>query len=76
LLFLTAPAFATERAVTLQLTWLHQFQFAGYYTAIEQGFYKDAGFNVTLREGGPSHTSIDEVINGLAEYDQLSRVWL
>ena len=46
------PAAALD-AVSMQLKWKHQFQFAGYYQAIEQGFYRDAGLDVTIREGGP-----------------------
>src|SRR5258705_3369718 len=46
------PAVALE-AVSLQLKWKHQFQFAGYYQALEQGLYRDAGLDVTIREGGP-----------------------
>ena len=40
--------------VSLQLKWKHQFQFAGYYAALEQGFYRDAGLDVSIREGGPA----------------------
>ena len=36
--------------VTLQLNWLHQFQFAGYYIAKEKGYYKDVGINVNIKE--------------------------
>ncbi|RUO63293.1 diguanylate cyclase (GGDEF) domain-containing protein [Pseudidiomarina planktonica] len=39
--------------VTVQLRWLHQFQFAGYYQAVEQGYFAEAGLDVTLLEGGP-----------------------
>src|SRR5258708_8412310 len=46
------PAAALD-AVSMQLKWKHQFQFAGYYQALEQGFYRDAGLDVTIREGGP-----------------------
>src|SRR5262245_17726946 len=58
LLFLVAllmpgPASALEK-VSLQLKWLHQFQFAGYYVALEKGFYRDAGFDVEIRSGGPN----------------------
>jgi ABC-type nitrate/sulfonate/bicarbonate transport system substrate-binding protein len=35
--------------VSLQLKWLHQFQFAGYYVALEKGFYRDAGLDVEIR---------------------------
>ncbi|HIJ34053.1 MAG TPA: ABC transporter substrate-binding protein, partial [Gammaproteobacteria bacterium] len=36
--------------VNLQLKWLHQFQFAGYYAALEKGFYRDVGLNVVIHE--------------------------
>jgi NitT/TauT family transport system substrate-binding protein len=42
--------------VTLQLKWVTQAQFAGYYAALEKGYYKDAGLNVKIKIGGPSIT--------------------
>jgi ABC-type nitrate/sulfonate/bicarbonate transport system substrate-binding protein len=39
--------------VSLQLKWKHQFQFAGYYAAVEKGFYRENGLEVEIREGGP-----------------------
>ena len=39
------PAAAVD-AASIQLKWKHQFQFAGYYQALEQGFYRDAGCDV------------------------------
>ncbi|MGN6798231.1 MAG: ABC transporter substrate-binding protein, partial [Gaiellaceae bacterium] len=39
--------------VTLQLKWVTQSQFAGYYAAVEKGYYKKAGLDVTLKVGGP-----------------------
>lgn len=54
--------------VKLQLRWSHQFQFAGYYAAISQGYYKDAGLNVTIIEGVAGISYIDEVVNGNAEF--------
>jgi len=39
-----------QKKVTLQLSWLHQFQFAGYYIAKEKGFYKDIGVDVDINE--------------------------
>ncbi|MBE0648068.1 MAG: hypothetical protein IH596_09810, partial [Bacteroidales bacterium] len=41
---------STEVTVKLQLKWKHQFQFAGYYAAIEQGYYRDEGFFSILVE--------------------------
>ena len=51
-LLAASPAFGIEK-VSLQLKWKHQFQFAGYYAALEKGFYRDAGFETEIREGGP-----------------------
>ena len=42
--------------VTLQLKWVTQAQFAGYYAALDKGYYKDAGLNVNIKIGGPSIT--------------------
>jgi NitT/TauT family transport system substrate-binding protein len=47
----TTGAFAD--AVKLQLKWVTQAQFAGYYLAQAKGFYKDAGLEVTIMPGGP-----------------------
>ncbi len=44
---------AQAEKVTLQLKWVTQAQFAGYYTALEKGYYKDAGLDVTIKPGGP-----------------------
>jgi ABC-type nitrate/sulfonate/bicarbonate transport system substrate-binding protein len=40
--------------VHLQLPWKHQFQFAGYYAALEKGYYAKAGLSVVIHEGTPS----------------------
>src|SRR5258705_12781311 len=56
------PATALD-AVSMQLKWKHQFQFAGYYQALEQGFYRDAGLDVTIREGGPD-IDVSEAVSG------------
>ena len=55
-LFLLAlhPAAALEQ-VSMQLKWKHQFQFAGYYVALEQGFYRDAGTRRQYPGGRPRH---------------------
>ncbi len=54
--------------VTLQLKWKHQFQFAGYYAAVEKGYYQKNGLNVTLVEGRPGQNEIDDVISGQANF--------
>ena len=52
-IFAVAPVSRAEETVVLQLKWYHQFQFAGYYAAVEKGFYRDNGLDVAVREGGP-----------------------
>ena len=59
-LFLTATAAAgmalpawAQDSVTLQLKWVTQAQFAGYYVALANGFYEAAGLDVTILPGGP-----------------------
>ena len=51
-LFAAADASAADK-VTLQLKWVAQAQFAGYYVAKEKGYYKDEGLDVTIKPGGP-----------------------
>jgi NitT/TauT family transport system substrate-binding protein len=50
---LSANAWAAGNAVTVQLKWVADAQFAGYYVAAAKGFYKDAGIDVTIKPGGP-----------------------
>jgi signal transduction histidine kinase len=54
--------------VVLQLKWLHQFQFAGYYAAIAQGYYRDAGLDVTLRQAVPDRDPALAVLGGQADF--------
>ena len=58
----------TPDHVRLQLKWLHQFQFAGYYAAIEQGYYRKAGLDVELMEAQPGVNPVDTVLKGDAEF--------
>jgi PAS domain S-box-containing protein len=63
-----APAAQALEPVTLQLKWRHQFQFAGYYAAVEQGFYRDAGLEVKIVPGGPEVDVVEEVVAGRADF--------
>ncbi len=54
--------------VILQLRWFHQFQFAGYYAAVEKGFYREAGLNVQIQEGGNQKDTIGELLSDRAQY--------
>ena len=50
ILFLSSISLFSAQKVVLQLIWLNQFQFAGYYVAKERGFYKDVGIDVEIKE--------------------------
>jgi NitT/TauT family transport system substrate-binding protein len=54
--------------VTLQSKWVPQAQFAGYYAAVDQGFYEDEGLDVTIRAGGPDIVPEQVVLGGQAEF--------
>jgi NitT/TauT family transport system substrate-binding protein len=54
--------------VTLQLKWVTQGQFAGYYAALEQGYYEEEGLNVTIKPGGPDIVPEQVVLGGQAEF--------
>jgi len=59
-------AIAQEK-VTLQLKWVTQAQFAGYYVAKDKGFYKDAGLDVTIKPGGPDVAPPQVIAGGGAD---------
>ena len=52
-LALAAAGSAQADEVRLQLQWVTQSQFAGYYVALENGYYDDEGLDVTILPGGP-----------------------
>jgi len=59
----------TADKVRLQLRWLHQFQFAGYYMALEKGFYRQAGLDVDILPGGPQAPKpIEAVLAGEVDF--------
>ncbi|MFS2014621.1 ABC transporter substrate-binding protein [Azospirillum sp. CT11-132] len=61
-----APAAAAD-PLTLQLKWVTQAQFAGYYVAAAKGFYKDAGLDVTIKAGGPDINPTQVIAAGGAD---------
>ncbi len=72
----TAAAFAFGLAsgtayaaddVTLQLKWVTQSQFAGYYVALENGFYEEEDLNVTIKPGGPDIAPTQVLAGGGAD---------
>ncbi len=53
--------------VTLQLKWVTQAQFAGYYVALDKGFYSDENLNVTIKPGGPDVAPAQVIAGGGAD---------
>ena len=49
----TASVAQAADKLALQLQWVTQAQFAGYYVALDKGYYKDEGLDVTIKPGGP-----------------------
>ena len=54
---ITNLTFANEKSITkplekdiLRLEWKHQFEFAGFYAALEKGYYKDIGIDLEIKE--------------------------
>ena len=66
---LAASSFAAsaQDKLTLQLKWVTQAQFAGYYVAKDKGFYKDAGLDVTIKAGGPDINPSQVIAGGGAD---------
>ena len=64
--------------VTLQLKWVTQAQFAGYYAAKAKGYYEKAGLDVTIKPGGPNIVPEQVVAGGQAQFgiDWLSSLML
>ena len=54
--------------VNLQLQWVAQAQFAGYYAAVDQGFYEDEGLDVTILEGAVEIVPQQVVATGGAQF--------
>ena len=65
-LFINYPAEAAHK-VTLQLRWEHQSQFAGYYAAKWQGYYKEAGLEVEIKSAIKPNREILSAVNEVAE---------
>ncbi|MEM9708816.1 MAG: ABC transporter substrate-binding protein [Pseudomonadota bacterium] len=66
---MAGPALAGSHleAVTLQLKWVTQAQFAGYYVALEQGYYEEEGLDVKVLAGGPDIAPTQVIAGGGAD---------
>ena len=64
---LTAMQAAAAEKVTLQLKWVTQAQFAGYYVAKDKGFYEQEGLDVEIKPGGPDIAPPQVLVGGGAD---------
>lgn len=56
------------RPVSLQLEWVTQAEFAGYYVALGKGWYRDEGIDLTIKPGGPDLNSAELVADGASDF--------
>jgi len=68
LLCTTGSSPSAAETITLQLKWHHQFQFAGYYAALNQGYYSQENLDVKILEGGTDAPALNQVLSGEADY--------
>ena len=66
-MLIASNSYAKDKIV-LQLKWKHQFQFAGFYAALSQGFYAEEGLDVEIREVDPLKSPVNSVLSGDAQF--------
>lgn len=54
--------------ISLQLQWFTQAQFAGYYVALEKGWYREEGLDLTIYQGGPDIVPVRLVSDGIMNF--------
>jgi polar amino acid transport system substrate-binding protein len=71
-IFLSMALAQNLQKVSLQLEWKHQFEFAGFYAAIEQGYYKDAGIELEMFEYREGTDIAKKVTSGEVDFGLFS----
>jgi NitT/TauT family transport system substrate-binding protein len=64
---MTAMSANAADKITVQLKWLPQAQFAGYYVAAAKGYYKAEGLDVTIKPGGPDISPVQVIAGNQAD---------
>jgi len=64
ILLISTLLFSSTKSVSIQLDWKHQFEYAGFYVAIQNGYYKDIGLEVELKEFHDKINISDDIVNG------------
>ncbi|MQM31307.1 MAG: hypothetical protein CRU78_12635, partial [Candidatus Accumulibacter phosphatis] len=65
-----------RQAVSVQLGWKYQFEFAAFIAALEKAYYHEAGLDVSLREWSPGVDVAQEVAEGRADFGTLDSTLL
>lgn len=65
---LTTSACSSLQPVSLQLQWVTQTQFAGYYVALDKGWYLNENIDLNIEPGGPDLAPIDLVVAGESDF--------
>lgn len=73
--FLIPNASLSSEKLRVQLKWKHQFQFAGYYAAIEKGFYKESNLDVELIEANEEKKDLEGVLSGEVDIGIAGSIW-
>ena len=63
LILLSLSLYAQLKEISLALPWKNQFQFAGYYMAMNKGYYKKNGLHLTLKEFEPNRDNVQSVLS-------------
>lgn len=58
--------------VSVQLEWKHQFEFAGFYAALDQGYYREMNLDVEIKEYHPDVDTVNDVLTGKSTYGMSS----
>jgi NitT/TauT family transport system substrate-binding protein len=62
------PTQAPIEKISLQLQWVTQAQFAGYYVALDKGWYTEEGIDLKIIPGAPDVVALDLVVSGTREF--------
>ena len=62
------PGLARAQDVKLLLDWIPTGDYAAYYAAVDRGFYKEAGLNVTIERGFGSSDTVTKIASGVAQF--------
>ena len=68
LFILNFTSMFSQEKIRVQLKWKHQFQFAGYYTALHKGFYEEEGLNVIINEASNNMNMTEEILSNNAQF--------